>query len=132
MESVAGGWLGTYAYAPGTRLAPCRFEATFSGVGPDGTFTGRILDDGRYGEADVRNGLQSGAAVEFVKVYRQRSRDLRPIRYAGTLNDDATLLTGTWHIPGTDATGTWEAHRLWWGDVAAEAEREAVETSPGL
>lgn len=135
MDSVAGGWLGTYAYPPGSALPPCRFEATFEGGGADGTFSGRILDDTEgFGEAVVRQGLQRGRHVVFVKVYRQRASHLRPVHYTGQLTEEGDRITGEWSIPEGGLVGTWEAHRLWWGDAVAEAETELeeVEASLGL
>lgn len=128
MESIAGGWLGTYAYGVGDSRPPVRFEATFQSQG-DG-FTGRILDDGELGEAQVEGGVQTGAQVAFVKRYQQRRRDVAPVHYQGALSEDGMALTGTWILTagGYRLAGSWEARRLWWDEGQRVLEETDVQT----
>jgi hypothetical protein len=119
--SIAGGWLGTYAY----QGPPTRFEATFTPALGEGRFSGTILDDGRLGEANA-TGSQTGREVRFVKLYLRPG--MAPVAYQGTLSEDGRTLTGTWRI-GADAQGIWDAHRLW--SEAADNQtilEEAAET----
>lgn len=142
-HSIAGGWLGTYVYED-AGLSPTRFEATFTmnkpdglpdGL-PDGSFTGTILDDGRFGEARVENGHQSGRRVRFVKRYRASGRrrgggGAPPINYVGTLSEDGRRVSGTWQIVSRlggrplRTRGTWEARRMWSAEAHPEQQAEA-------
>ena len=131
--SIAGGWLGTYAYQGAhSWQPPMRFEATFA-VGDGGRITGTILDDGPPGEADV-NGTQTGRQVQFVKVYRMADPyyEIAPIQYEGTLSDDGRQMTGTWTVNYSRLRmhGVWEAHRRWMTDQ--EALPETTETTGEL
>ena len=120
MATVAGGWLGEYHFDDPRHGLPCSFEATFSTVGSDGMFHGTILDDGPLGEAVVHHARQIGEAVVFTKVYRLKLSGLVPIRYEGRLLENGKRLQGKWAsfqsrrgILLADATGWWEARRLW-------------------
>jgi len=128
-HSIAGGWLGTYYYD--SHREPSRFEATFSPLGADGRFAGRILDDSLLGEASANNGVQTGRSISFVKVYIRppRSHITAPVYYEGTLSEDGKTMAGTWRL--TQSThGTWEARRLWFEEAGEEAlqESEAAES----
>lgn len=126
MASVAGGWLGAYHFDD--RLeSPCAFEATFSAVGPDGTFSGTILDDGHLGEATIHHGRQVGEEVLFTKVYRLKHPGLVPVRYEGKLLDDGKLLRGTWAIFDSRRGGLKAVRHGWW-----EARRTWEALEPGL
>ncbi len=121
-HSLAGGWLGTYAYGgSSSRRPPVRFEATWTAHGDEGRFTGPVLDDGPLGEAQT-DGMQTGRQVAFTKVYVNQSSSItHPIAYEGTLSEDGTQITGTWRL--STLSGTWDAHRLW----SHEANNEHVE-----
>lgn len=119
MATVAGGWLGEYHFDDGLE-EPCAFEAAFSAVGPDGIFSGTILDDGTLGEATLHHARLVGEAVIFTKVYRLKHPGLVPVRYEGKLLNDGKLLRGKWAIFGdkrgslrATRTGWWEARRTW-------------------
>ena len=134
--TIAGGWLGTYAYQG--RYAgqpPERFEATFTLPDREGHFTGSVLDDGPMGAADVTDGLQAGLAVRFTKIYRTRQtepgNELLPIQYEGTLSEDGRFMRGLWmilprargrRVNSMRIHGVWDAHRLW-----HEAEQEELQ-----
>jgi hypothetical protein len=119
MATVAGGWLGEYHFDD-DQGEPCGFEATFSAVGFDGSFSGTILDDGHLGEATIHHARQVGEEVLFTKVYRLKHPGLVPVRYEGKLLNDGKLLRGKWAIFSSrrgvmkaSRTGWWEARRTW-------------------
>lgn len=124
-HTIAGGWLGTYAYGERAgRQPPVRFEATWA-AGDAGRFTGTVLDDGPLGEAHT-DGMQSGRQVAFTKVYvNDASSLLHPIAYEGTLSEDGTQVTGTWRLG--IATGTWDARRLWSATEGTEQVQAAAD-----
>ncbi len=125
--TIAGGWLGTYAYQG--RYAsqpPERFEATFTRPDREGRFTGSILDDSPMGTADVTDGVQAGLHVRFTKIYRARhggsGDELLPIQYEGALSEDGRFMQGVWEIvsrargrrlKSLRIHGVWDAHRMW-------------------
>jgi hypothetical protein len=132
--SIAGGWLGTYAYAGARSLQPpVRFEATFLMTELAGAFAGTIVDDSALGAADV-TGTQYGLQVQFTKVYQgppPPGSVTAPVEYEGRLSEDGRFLNGTWLLAvrtrrgGTvRLEGVWDAHRLW--SEAAEREEEAA------
>jgi hypothetical protein len=97
---LGGHWDGIYNY-PRT-LPPTAFTATLRDHG--GAISGEISEPGREGTLfALIDGRRAGSSVTFVKFYDDHHA--RPIRYAGTLNADATEITGTWNIPG-DWSGT--------------------------
>lgn len=123
--TLGGGWLGTYAYKG--RLhgqPPVRFEATLTETGDGGSFAGTVLDDGEFGEAQVR-GERSGQGVRFSKLYQERR--LPPVSYEGTLSEDGQTMAGTWQINRT-AHGVWDARRAW-SDHGLSAEEETAESA---
>ena len=120
--TLGGGWLGTYAYKGRQQSQPpVRFEATLTETDAGG-FAGTILDDGEFGEAQVR-GERSGQGVRFSKIYK--GRKLPPVSYEGTLSEDGQTMGGTWQINRTDH-GVWDAHRAW-SDHGLSAEDETAE-----
>lgn len=120
--TLGGGWLGTYAYKGGRQSQPpVRFEATLTETG-DGGFAGAILDDGQFGEAQVR-GERSGQGIRFSKLYS--GVKLPPVSYEGTLSEDGQTMAGTWQINRTDH-GVWDARRAW-SDHGLAAEDETAE-----
>lgn len=101
MPDVSGLWLGTY-WQEGN---PTRFEATL--VQGGNALSGRILDDGYLGEAQI-DGEVVGRSIRFTKRYLAQSQHI--ISYSGTLSEDANSMQGTWRI-GLFHSGQWEAHR---------------------
>ena len=100
MANITGSWLGTY-WQNGK---PTRFEATFAQS--NNVFSGRILDDGPQGEAQV-SGDVIGRHIDFGKRYFSIPGT---IHYTGTLSEDENFLSGQWNI-GSQHSGPWEAHR---------------------
>ncbi|GAB4452649.1 MAG: hypothetical protein OHK0029_03970 [Armatimonadaceae bacterium] len=130
-HSIAGGWLGTYYYD--SMAERTRFEASFSRIGVEGKFSGRILDDGPLGEANAE-GMQSGLSVVFTKVYIQppEGHATYPVQYEGEMSDDGKRITGIWHLtirePGErrhTVRGTWEARRIWFGETEEDSRVES-------
>jgi hypothetical protein len=101
MTDVNGNWLGTYWQAG----SPTRFEATF--VQNSNTLTGRILDDGYLGEAQI-TGEVVGRSISFTKQYLTTSSS--PIRYTGTISEDGESMSGDWDI-SLSGSGKWEAQK---------------------
>ena len=101
MADISGAWLGTY-WADGTQT---RFEATLVQAG--NSLSGRILDDGPLGEAQV-NGDVAGRSISFSKQYVTTAP--YPIYYTGTISETEDFMSGTWLIEGS-GSGRWEAHR---------------------
>lgn len=143
--TIAGGWLGTYAYQG--RYAsqpPERFEATFTRPDREGRFTGSVLDDGPMGAADVTDGVQAGMHVRFTKIYRtdqaKSGVEQLPVHYEGTLSEDGRFMQGVWEIASRARGrrlkalrihGVWDAHRMWnemeESDLQTEEESAARE-----
>lgn len=101
MADINGVWLGTY-WQEGT---PTRFEATL--VQGGNSFSGRVLDDGYLGEAQV-DGEVIGRSIRFTKRYLTSSQQI--ITYSGTISEDANSMQGNWRIDRFHS-GNWEAHR---------------------
>lgn len=102
MAEVSGAWLGTYWQGD----SQTRFEITFVQAG--NTITGRVLDDGPLGEAQL-SGSVTGRRIEFSKRYVTQG-GAAAIAYTGTIDENETFMAGTWSIRG-DGSGRWEAHR---------------------
>ena len=101
MADINGVWLGT-DWQEGT---PTRFEATL--VQGGNSFSGRVLDDGYLGEAQV-DGEVIGRSIRFTKRYLTSSQQI--ITYSGTISEDANSMQGNWRIDRFHS-GNWEAHR---------------------
>lgn len=120
MADISGVWLGTY-WQEGL---PTRFESTL--VQGGNTVTGRILDDGRLGEAQVA-GEVMGRSVRFTKTYLTVAQGA--IAYTGTITEDESFMAGVWYLGS--ASGPWEARRT--GDNLTVAQSiQAAQTSPLL
>lgn len=120
MANVTGSWLGTY-WQDGKST---RFEATF--VQSRNVFSGRILDDGPPGEAQV-SGDVIGRHIDFVKHYFSIPGT---IHYIGTLSEDENFLSGQWNI-GNQQSGTWEAHRSD-SSLASDLQKRLQKGTPTL
>lgn len=96
--AITGAWSGLYVYADHPQMPPVRFEAVFEAPSAEGSFRGRITDEGSVGEAEV-NGSAVGRTLRFVKVYgRTVYRKPEPVHYEGTVSEDGLYLSGTWRI----------------------------------
>jgi len=126
MSDLTGAWLGTY-WQNGQ---PTRFEVTF--VQANNTISGRILDDGDLGEAQL-GGDVTGRRVSFTKRYITAT--IPPVQYTGTVSEDDDFMSGVWQISPTSArgkkqTGNWEAHRT--GENLVADLQQQLERSPAL
>ncbi|MEM7769141.1 MAG: hypothetical protein AAGA75_15180 [Cyanobacteria bacterium P01_E01_bin.6] len=101
MADISGAWLGTY-WENGKQT---RFEATLIQAG--NSLSGRILDDGPLGEAQV-TGDVTGRSISFRKQYV--SAQPHAIAYTGTISETEDFMSGTW-TAGKSSSGRWEAHR---------------------
>ncbi len=101
MAELTGPWLGSYWQANDST----RFEATF--VQARNSLSGRIVDDGPLGEAQVQ-GQVTGRNVSFTKKYFDHPR--HTIQYTGTVSEDGNHINGQWRI-NSKHSGPWEAHR---------------------
>ncbi len=101
MADISGAWLGSYWQGD----SQTRFEVTF--VQAKNTLTGRVLDDGPLGEAQI-SGDVTGRGISFSKRYVITS--IHVIHYSGTISEDETFMSGTWTIKG-NGSGRWEARR---------------------
>ncbi len=92
---LTGDWNGIFNYPHS--LPSTAFAATLREEG--GMLSGETIEagDGETLHGFVQ-GTRSDTAVAFVKTYD--NYHLLPIRYAGTVDDDATEIAGRWHIPG--------------------------------
>lgn len=101
MAELTGPWLGSYWQAKD----PTRFEATF--VQARNSLSGRVIDDGPLGEAQVQ-GQVTGRHVSFTKKYFNNPS--YTIQYTGTVSEDGNHITGQWRL-NSKHSGAWEAHR---------------------
>jgi hypothetical protein len=51
-------------------------------------------------------GHRSGSAVSFVKTYEPPGFGYDKVFYEGTVNADATEISGRWRLPGINLSGT--------------------------
>ncbi|MGF1513492.1 MAG: hypothetical protein ACFB5Z_07335 [Elainellaceae cyanobacterium] len=120
MSDLTGAWLGTYWQ----NSQPTRFEVTF--VQANNTLTGRILDDGGLGEAQL-SGDVTGRRVSFTKRYLTAANP--PVEYTGTVAEDEGFMSGVWQI-GSRYSGKWEAHRT--GESLVAELNKQMERQPAL
>lgn len=121
MAELTGPWLGSYWQAN----APTRFEATF--VQANNSLSGRIVDDGPLGEAQVQ-GQVTGRQVTFTKKYFNHPSYI--ISYTGTVSEDGDHINGQWRL-NTKQSGPWEAHRSD-NDLSKELKAVLAKTVPTL
>lgn len=125
-QSLTGVWQGRYAYP--AKLAPVEFVATLIEAGSliSGTTHepgASIRSKGAMAYAMV-SGHRGENHVTFVKTYEDGGEDGRePIEYDGTINADATEITGNWIIFGVWG-GTFQMVRS--PGKAAKAKRKAT------
>lgn len=101
MADISGAWLGSYWQGE----TQTRFEVTFVQAG--NTLTGRVLDDGPLGEAQLIGDV-TGRSISFGKRYVTTA--IHMVQYIGTISEDDEFMAGTWSIQG-NGSGRWEARR---------------------
>jgi hypothetical protein len=116
---ISGAWDGVYIYTGRQQQMPAiRFQAVFTTSPEAGRFSGEIMDENGFGEAEVA-GTREGRSVRFVKKYRRTLYPRAfPISYEGVLSEDGFSISGTWLIVQKlfgiiplRSTGTWWAQR---------------------
>jgi hypothetical protein len=92
--NLSGLWHGVFSYP--RDLPPENFTVTLIDRG--GSLAGETEETGNDGRActGLIQGKRTGNAVTFVKTYDDRHG--WPIRYAGTLDVEASEIAGTWRI----------------------------------
>ncbi len=121
MAELTGPWLGSYWQAQ----EPTRFEATF--VQARNSLSGRIVDDGPLGEAQI-DGTVTGRQVAFTKKYFNNPN--YTIQYTGTVSEDGNHINGQWRQNARNS-GAWEAHRND-NDLSQELQALLAKTTPAL
>lgn len=121
MAELTGPWLGSYWQ----NSTPTRFEATF--VQASNSLSGRIIDDGPLGEAQVQ-GQVTGRNVSFSKKYFNNPG--YTIQYTGTVSEDGNHISGQWRL-NAKHSGTWEAHRSN-NDLSKELQAVLAKSVPEL
>ncbi|HVI98040.1 MAG TPA: hypothetical protein VM657_03145 [Sphingomonas sp.] len=93
-RGLTGDWDGIFNYPHS--LPATSFAATLREEG--GSLSGETVERGgdRAPLHALLQGSRAGASVAFVKIYDNGHQT--PIDYAGTLNGDATEITGRWTI----------------------------------
>jgi hypothetical protein len=96
-NNLTGIWQGLYTYSSGSSVS---FVATLIDSG--GFLTGSIHETSIWDSSTICatvDGGRDGRAVSFLKTYQNAGPGYRaPVRYEGTLNDDATEIEGRWTI----------------------------------
>jgi hypothetical protein len=125
--SLTGVWDGRFSYP--RLLAPNTFTAVILEFG--GALSGTVHEVAATGKTKGQtviatlSGSRSGGAVAFIKIYDPSAgRHKHPVNYEGTVNADATEITGTWTIPGNWA-GSFIMVRSPGGEESIAVEREA-------
>lgn len=97
-SNLTGVWIGRYTYP--AILPPVEFTATVIDSGA--SVTGATHENNPAGglRTAAISGAREGRSVGFVKTYDAKSEKLLPINYSGTVNADATQISGSWTIPG--------------------------------
>ncbi|GAL96696.1 hypothetical protein AA0312_1804 [Acetobacter tropicalis NRIC 0312] len=100
-SSLTGLWQGQFTYPRG--YAPEFFTASL--LDQAGVLSGAITEKATETTPDhsilyaVLSGHHTGRQVVFVKTYEGTVR-AHDVHYSGTVNDDATEISGTWSISG--------------------------------
>lgn len=96
---LSGDWDGIFNYPRLYR--PTTFVATLREH--DGAISGEITEPGQVGVSAGQtlsaliDGHRTGSTVRFIKTYDHQAS---PVHYEGTLDADATEISGSWRIPG--------------------------------
>ena len=102
LTNLTGVWHGRYSYP--YAQDPVSFVATL--LDAAGFISGRMHELCGYGPS-ARNtifaaidGTRLNAIVTFTKTYENVPLYETPAHYSGTLNSDASEISGTWNVPG--------------------------------
>jgi hypothetical protein len=100
-SNLTGIWHGLYTYSSGSSVS---FVATLidSGGFLGGSTHETSIWDSGLTICAMLEGSRDGRAVSFLKTYQNAGPSYdAPIRYRGTLSDDATEIEGRWTISST-------------------------------
>lgn len=127
-QDLSGKWSGIFNY-PHTH-PPTAFEADLADIG--GSIVGTVHEPDLFSVppgaliAAAIDGHRKGNAVTFSKFYDESRGYTDMVLYAGTLNDDATEISGRWSI-----VGNWSGTFLMIRPVAVEVEVAAEAVAKG-
>ncbi len=127
-HDLSGKWSGIFNY-PHTH-PPTAFEADLADIG--GSIVGTVHEPDLFSVppgaliAAAIDGHRKGNAVTFSKFYDERRGYTDMVLYAGSLNDDATEISGRWSI-----VGNWSGTFLMIRPVAVEVEVAAEAVAKG-
>ena len=130
-QDVSGVWYGRWR-AEHPAVAPGSFIALLEEEG--GGITGTITEPDPDGDDGVLRALvggqRAGADISWVKQYDGAGRLAHAVRYAGSVNADATEIVGRWQLEGF--TGSFAMNREKF-DIAELEKTEALRIPlPGL
>jgi len=106
-DDLTGVWDGTYIQP---QVGMVTFLVTLIESG--GALTGNVTEPCMRTDCPLRThnasiaGHQSGCAVSFVKRYDPPGYGYDKVAYEGTINADATEISGRWMFPGAPLSGT--------------------------
>jgi len=127
-DDLAGVWDGTYIQP---QVGMVTFVATLIETG--GALGGSVTEPCMMPSCPVSThnasiaGQRSGHAVSFVKRYDPPGYGYDKVAYEGTVNADATEISGSWMLPGAPLSGTFLMVRSTKTAEAVEAEEKAKE-----
>lgn len=132
-RDVSGVWYGSYAGDQEDERNS--FIAVLDEMG--GGFTGTISepdDVSGAGSGAVRRasvtGVRNGSALRFNKQYDGTGGWVHAVRYAGTIDSEGTLISGTWLLEGFSGRFTMEREQFGIEELEAEEEEIIVIGSP--
>lgn len=126
-RDLTGVWYGSYRYDAGSGNG---FIAVFEEAGG---FTGTITEPDPHGGAGLLratvSGQRDGTMVRFVKQYDGSGGWSHAVHYSGRVDDEGTVISGTWRVDWLRGTFTMEREKF--TEVELEAEEE-VELPVGV
>ena len=127
-NDLTGVWDGTYIQ-PSVGMVTFLVTLVQTGGGLSGSVTEPCMTPGC--PASTHNasiaGQRSGRAVSFVKTYDPPGYGYDKVFYDGTVNADATEISGRWRLPGINLSGTFLMVRSSKTAESVEAEEKAKE-----
>jgi hypothetical protein len=106
-DDLTGVWDGTYIQPS---VGMVTFLVTLIETG--GALTGNVTEPCMLPKCPLRThnasvaGHRSGSAVSFVKNYEPPGYGYDKVAYDGTVNADATEISGRWMLPGAPLSGS--------------------------
>jgi hypothetical protein len=127
-NDLTGVWDGTYIQP---QVGMVTFLVTLIETG--GALTGNVTEPCTRRDCPVSThnasiaGHRSGHAVSFVKAYEPSGYGYDKVFYEGTVNADATEISGRWRLPGAPDSGTFLMVRSTKTTESVVAEEQAKE-----